>query len=93
MFLRLADIQFPSHMSPELQDIIHAFLEKDPAERISLDDASEHVWFMKMQLKKSHEEVSSYIATADGTSNSYQPSIDFAHCTQPITAVDACHGH
>ena len=58
-----AEIAFPEPKSPELQDILHAFLEKDPAERISLEDASEHVWFMKMQLKKAHDEVSGRYGT------------------------------
>mmetsp|Transcript_96810 Transcript_96810/g.276630 ORF Transcript_96810/g.276630 Transcript_96810/m.276630 type:complete len:409 (+) Transcript_96810:213-1439(+) len=63
--IQTQEIQFPSQMSPELQDIIHAFLDKDPADRITLDDASEHVWFMKMKLKKSHEEPSMRVTVTD----------------------------
>eukprot|EP00619_Florenciella_sp_RCC1007_P013128 CAMPEP_0205907992 /NCGR_PEP_ID=MMETSP1325-20131115/2917_1 /ASSEMBLY_ACC=CAM_ASM_000708 /TAXON_ID=236786 /ORGANISM="Florenciella sp., Strain RCC1007" /LENGTH=233 /DNA_ID=CAMNT_0053274153 /DNA_START=59 /DNA_END=761 /DNA_ORIENTATION=- len=59
------EIAFPEPKSPELQDILHGFLEKDPTERISLEDASEHVWFMKMQLKKSHDEPSMRVTVTD----------------------------
>lgn len=34
-------------VSPEARDLLHRLLEKDPAQRITIDEAFRHPWFMQ----------------------------------------------
>ncbi|KAK8794026.1 hypothetical protein WA171_003153 [Blastocystis sp. BT1] len=38
------EIVIPTNLSPELQDLLHRFLEKDPTKRISIDEILAHPW-------------------------------------------------
>jgi serine/threonine protein kinase len=39
-------LQFPSHFSPGAKDVLKQLLEKDPANRASLECIREHMWFL-----------------------------------------------
>jgi len=48
MKIMRSPVSYPDSMSPELRDLLAAMLQKDPKDRISIEDIWRHPWMAKI---------------------------------------------
>lgn len=48
-------MEFPSHFSPSLKDLISKLLQKEPTDRISISDIKLHPWMLEERREVAHD--------------------------------------